>query len=86
VRGTHQRVEASRLTYSVAVIGAVEAQVGQCARRLRPRGVARVSGRANHAPLGTSQLQNSSTQKLICLISLCTNPVSILSVPIQTVR
>ena len=30
---------------------------------------------------GTSQLQNSSTQKLKCLISLCTNPVSILSVP-----
>ena len=25
-------------------------------------------------------------QKLKCLISLCTNPVSILSVPIQTVR
>jgi hypothetical protein len=35
---------------------------------------------------GTSQCRTHRPQKLICLISLCTNPVSILSVPIQTVR
>jgi hypothetical protein len=49
-----------------------------------------VQGPFSVAPRQTLALQaNCRThrpQKLKCLISLCTNPVSILSVPIQTVR
>jgi hypothetical protein len=36
--------------------------------------------------VSTSQKQNSCTQKLTLDFSICTNPVSILRVPIQPVR
>ena len=70
--------------------------VGGCARRggrervqgdgLRARSLHSGAHYRGAAGAGTRQQQNSCTQGLKCLISLCTNPVSILNVLIQTVR
>jgi hypothetical protein len=49
-------------------------------------GAAREHSRAQQTPAVQANCRTHRPQKLKCLISLCTNPVSILSVPIQTVR
>jgi hypothetical protein len=43
-------------------------------------------GNGRESSVVQAKCRTHRPQKLECLISLCTNPVSILSVPIQTVR